>query len=379
MAIDPSGPVRDILDRRPETELLEQLIRDGRDILVHGPRRLGKTSLVLHVAEQVASDRLVLHVDCTRKETDDQIAEALLRQLTSFSGRWARFWDWVKSHLQATGTVLVQDGSRTRIELDLSRRRTPSIPDAIDLIAKVADKARTPVLIILDEWQVVMKRNDDALLWQMRSVSQEHRHLQLLFSGSEASILTRMLESQDQAFWKGLIQVPVKGLGIRDVLDDLPHHDILLDEDAIDLLDKACGQTTLRLIEVLHQFEGHGSVDIQRAREAIAAVVRLHKPDFEQELEKVKPGTQRRLLFGLARDRPEHPTGHEFIKAHGLKTAPSARAALTRLRDLNILDSDNEFVDALFRWYLSHDPDTDPFTRLWDNEADNVWDEAADH
>ncbi len=357
MVIDPSGPVTDILDRASEVKRLAELIAGGRDVLVYGPRRLGKSSLIRHVVDAAAKDRLVFLVDCTRKETDEEIAQVLLSQLNGFGAKWKRFWDWVKEHIEGTRTRIILDGKDPRIELDPSARSGRSIPDAVELIARVAKSAKTPVLVIFDEWQVAMRRGGDGFMWQMRSVSQAHPGLHYLFSGSEPTILAKMLDKKNKAFFMGLVEVPIAGIGVDDVLPDLSRHGIELTGPARTLLRDSCGTTTLRLMEVLHRLQGRGNISQRMALEAIAWTAKLHAPDFERELALAKPGPQRRCLLGLARDRPEHPTGHEFVRAHGLTSAPTARAAMKRLKQLDILNEDNEFNDALFRWYLANDPE----------------------
>lgn len=354
MTIHPGGPVADILDRTDEAQKLLDLVRQGRDVLVYGPRRLGKTSLLLHVEARLQEERLVFHVDCTRKETDEEIAQVLLGQLSGLHGRWRRLWDWIKEHLEATRTRIVMAGKTPRVELDLSQRSGRSIADAVQLIARVAESAGSDVAVVLDEWQVPLARNE-SISWQMRAVSQAHPCLQLVFSGSEPSLLLQMLDSRHKAYFNGLVQMPIQGIGVRDVIDDLPRHGIHLLPEAIALVARACGQTTLRLMEVLHRLQGE--VGAAQARAAVDATVQLHSPDFERELARAKPGPQRRMLIGLARDRPAHPTGHEFLGRHGIKTSATAHGILARLRQLDILDEEGAFVDALFAWYLANDPD----------------------
>lgn len=355
MAIDPTRPVSDILDREDEQRLISELIAKRRNILLYGPRRLGKSSLLKSVAGSHEADHIVIFVDCTRHETEEETARLILRRLgAGAGGRLRRFWDWIKDHLRATQVIVVTDATGPRLEIDPSGRAGKSLADALELVGRVADGQDVSALVILDEFQVIMGR-PDAPIAEMRSVAQAHPNLVLILSGSVETVLKRLVQDSKAPFWKQLVEVPIRGLSVDDVQSDLPRHGIVLDEPARRSLLEACGHNTLRLMEVLQFLECRGHIGDAAARDAIDRVSRLHSADFERDLSRVKPGIQRRLLFGLARDRPDHPTGTTFIQAHDLRTQGSVQRALQRLKTLEILDEDNGFLDPLFGHWLRGD------------------------
>lgn len=356
MALDPTRPVADIMDRKEERALIADLITKRRNLLIYGPRRVGKSSLLRRIAADHAGSLLCIQVDCTRHETEDETARLILEELgRAGAGRWRRFWDWVKDHLAATRVRVITDADGPRLEIDPSDRVSKTIPDALEFVGRVADLKGVTALVILDEFQVVMARKD-APIAEMRSVAQDHPNLVLVLSGSVTTILRQLVEDRRAPFWKQLVELPIRGLGVDDVAGDLPAHGIDLGADAKALLRETCGANTLRLVEVLQFLQGAGPVRRAEVQAAVERVTFLHAADFERELAHVKPGIQRRTLMGLARDRPSQVMGTAFIEAHQLGAQGNVQRALVRLRALEILDEDNRFLDPLFAHWLRAGP-----------------------
>ncbi len=355
MELDPTRPVANILDRQEDLAQLEALLRAGRNVLVYGPRRMGKTSLLLATLRRLESDHLIVFVDCTRIDTDEALADRLLRELAATgAARWHRFWTWLKDTAHDLRVRIVL-GGEPRLEVEPGRR-SRSLADACELIGQVADAAEMPTVVVLDEFQVVLSRDDGATVAALRSVAQQQPRVRYVFSGSVETVLRTMTQSPKAPFWKQLVEFPVAGIDIEDLREHWPElFPLGASQEALDLIRQATGKATLRLIEVLDRLQRmpRGPLDLDAARLAIDAVAGLHAPDYERDLQLVKPGNQQRCLLGLARDRPRYATGKDFIAAHGLGTPASARAALKRLRDLEILGVNNEFLDPLFAYWLA--------------------------
>lgn len=339
-----------------ELESLCSLVAEGRNVLLYGPRRLGKSSLLAAALDRLDDDHLTVYVDCTRKETDREVARVVLEEFgRTGQARVARFWDRLKRWLEGTQVRIVQpsDGP-PRLELEPGGSSERSLADALEAVGRFAEAADQRLVVALDEFQVVMDRDaEGGRIAAVRSVVQRQPHVTYVLSGSETTVLKRLVEDREAPFWRQLVEFPLPGLGVDDVADDLADHFDAFPDDAKAAVRDACGTNTLRLVEVLDRlWRMDAPVTEATARDAVEAVAELHAPDFERELSLAKPGHQRRVLLGLARDRPDHPMGAEFIRAHELNTPATARRALTRLQDLGILDEDYAFTDPLFAWYL---------------------------
>src|ERR1700730_16224551 len=90
-------------DREADLMVLERELRDGQNILLEAPRRLGKTSLILEVKRRLEAGGIpVACLDCmlvpSRARLADRLASAHLDALQNPARRAE---DWVVQHLKA--------------------------------------------------------------------------------------------------------------------------------------------------------------------------------------------------------------------------------------------------------------------------------------
>lgn len=342
------------LDRSEDRARLLRLIQEGRNILVYGPRRLGKTSLLRRVSADLGDRYVPVMVECLLATDEATLADAIMRRFkTTRYARLKRFMEDARRAAKGieVGIEVTADGA-----VPFVRAGTPpgrSLDDVLEFLTRVAAAGDRRIVLVLDEFQTVMEWGKEPLIAKFRAHAQAQRHVQYIISGSRPSVL-RGLTRHRSPFWRQLTEFPVAGLRIDDLEPDLQKRlGWTVGGEARALLDEACGANTQRLMQVLGRLwrDGH-TLEPDPIRDAVDACVEENRSEYERVVESLKEGNQKRVLVALAIDPPEHPTGSDFVQRHGLKSGPHVLRAITRLRELEILDEGTAFQDPLMRVYI---------------------------
>jgi hypothetical protein len=177
----------DFLNRELELAQLQALVGDGNHVLVTAPQRVGKTSLLLEVAERLRAEAwIALQVDAGGL-AEEQLVAALGRELNEqrpslfkkLAGPSRRFYERV-NELGVWGFTVKLDGMPVA-----------SWQDAAD--ALLQQVARERCVVIIDEIAVFImallrsdspRRAEDFLRWMHRWRHEEASQVRWLLSGS---------------------------------------------------------------------------------------------------------------------------------------------------------------------------------------------------
>lgn len=200
----------ELVDREEELAQIIRSLQNRAKLFLIGPRRFGKTSL-LSAAETVASESgiVVLRFDAERYESLDLLAAALLtaatRRLASTMERAAALLTRVAGALRPEVTYDIREQAfRVGIGADKSSATDtlPVLVDVLDAIERMAEATNQSVVVILDEFQHVVKEGGERGERQLRAAVQKHRHVGYVFAGSATRLLADMTGHHSRAFYK---------------------------------------------------------------------------------------------------------------------------------------------------------------------------------
>ena len=213
-----------LIDRATELDLLARRAGDRVSVRLVAPRRYGKTSLLLaHAGRLVETGWRTAHVDFSRVADLTDVARRLATAYAHLDT------PWVRSHLS---------GLLARIGVSLSaigpavslgpRPMTPDAPTAetvlhrlLDLPKTLWDAARTPTLVVYDEFQdlLVARKDLDGLL---RSRIQYHGDAAAyVYAGSEPSMMRGLFDARERPLFGQADPLALERLPLEDVLADL--------------------------------------------------------------------------------------------------------------------------------------------------------------
>jgi len=203
-------PAAAFVDREVELERLTQDLLAGQKIFLISPRRYGKSSLVRRAL--VAAGRGgALTVDVTVSSYSSYVAflEGYARALLSVETRLDRARSWLRDMLGAVRPeIRVEPDERGRGTLALSFPAVRSEKDisrlaqeVFALPGRIAEARRRRLAIALDEFQAIGSFNGGRVEHALRAAVQHQRQVGYVFSGSEPSLMERML-GKSRPFYK---------------------------------------------------------------------------------------------------------------------------------------------------------------------------------
>ena len=203
-------PVSAFVDRETELDRLTRDLVAGQKIFLISPRRYGKSSLVSQ-ALRAAARSGILTVDLTVSSYSSYVAflEGYARALVSVESKLDRRRTWLREMLAAVRPEV-------RVEPDATGRSTlavsfPSVrtdrdvarlaQDVFAMPARIAAARRRRMAIALDEFQAIGEFDGGSVEHALRAAVQQQRQVGYVFSGSEPTLMERML-GRSRPFYK---------------------------------------------------------------------------------------------------------------------------------------------------------------------------------
>jgi hypothetical protein len=201
-------PASAFVDREVELERLTQDLLAGQKVFLISPRRYGKSSLVQQALRAVAK-RGALAIDVTVSSYSSYPAflEGYARALVVADARPDRVRAWIADLLGGLRPELrVEPGAQlslsfpaVRTKADVSRLAET----VFALPARIAALRRRRLAVALDEFQAINAFDEGSheVEHALRAAIQHQRQVGYVFSGSEPSLMERML-SRSRPFYK---------------------------------------------------------------------------------------------------------------------------------------------------------------------------------
>jgi hypothetical protein len=189
-------------DREVELDRLVSDLADGQKVFLISPRRYGKSSLVRRALTTLAR-RGALTVEVTVSAYSSYVAflEGYARALTASESKWQRARDWLTAVITSTRPEIRVESSVTgpgrfavafplvRTERDVTRLAN----ELFSLPGRIADERKRSVIVALDEFQAIEGFNGGSVEHSLRAAAQQQRQVGYVFSGSEPSLMEKMI------------------------------------------------------------------------------------------------------------------------------------------------------------------------------------------
>ncbi len=203
-------PAAAFVDREVELDRLAGDLLAGQKIFLISPRRYGKSSLVRQALRAVERGG-VLTVEVTVSSYSSYVGflEGYARALLSIETRLDRARGWLRDMLgsvrpevrvepdEAGVSQLALSFPGVRTDKDVSRLAQ----EIFALPGRIADARRRRLAVALDEFQAIASFNGGSVEHALRAAVQHQREVGYVFSGSEPSLMERML-GRSRPFYK---------------------------------------------------------------------------------------------------------------------------------------------------------------------------------
>lgn len=203
-------PAAAFVDRLAELDRLTGDLLSGQKVFLISPRRYGKSSLVQQ-ALRAAARGGALTVDVTVSSYSSYVAflEGYARALMSIETRADRVRAWIADMLGSVRPeVRIEQDQAGRGQLAIAFPAAQSGRDisrlaqeVFALPGRIAEARRRRLAVALDEFQAIGSFNGGSVEHALRAAVQHQRQVGYVFSGSEPTLMERML-GRSRPFYK---------------------------------------------------------------------------------------------------------------------------------------------------------------------------------
>jgi uncharacterized protein len=189
-------------DREEERGRLRRDLAAGQKVFLISPRRYGKSSLVRHVMRTLARER-ILTVEVTVASSSSYIGflEAYAQALLTADTPAGKLKRWVAELLSAIAPEIRFDADPaggTKLALAFPKVRTARdtarlANEIFALPGRIAAARKQRLAVALDEFQAITAFDGGTVEHALRAAVQDQRQVGYVFSGSEPSLMERML------------------------------------------------------------------------------------------------------------------------------------------------------------------------------------------
>lgn len=358
---------KSFFDRTRVKADIRNVLNGGSNVLLYGPRRYGKSSLVGEVLSDIRAEggicaELNMMDIASLEDFIVKFARIVYRELSPVSGALNLIVGFLRHLSPAIG---VDEDGKPELRISFSSRRATieNLREVLELPERLCGKNRSMVIAI-DEFQEVAELGMGAQFERtMRSILERQEHVSYLFLGSKTHILERMFSLKSRPFYnsaqKFLLQRPPSEESAEFLVERFSSVSMKLD--------RALAEQMVRKVDnVPYYLQALGSWTFNAVRQHNGKNVRVEDVDaaFEslydaerillEDTFKSHPETQRLLMRALAVE-PIDRFDEDYRVRHGLKSTSTVNTALRRLvADSTIEKSDSVYVLAnpLLAYYL---------------------------
>ena len=332
-------------DRERETEQMVGALRNGRNLTVISPRKIGKTGLIKHVFHRIKEtnkDAICIYIDifATQNLYDfvqvfgaTIIEEAVKREKSLMVKAFDTFKAWrpVLSYDSLTGLPTVS----VSIEPSREEHTLKSIFDHIE-------KLKKDVYVAIDEFQQIANYPEKGVEALLRSHIQ-FSHAGFIFSGSRQHLMAEMFNSPKRPFFQSTEFVNLQ-----------PLSETIYYEFSRRFFEKRKGNLSEEVFhDVYQRFSGHTwyvqfvmnrlyettkrADSIEQSNQVILSVVDTLVPQYEIMMTLLTTN-QVNLLKAIAKEHKiAKPQSFEFVNKHNLSSPSSVKTALDVLVDKELV------------------------------------------
>ena len=355
-------------DRREiRKDLLSRFLSGQSNVVLYGPRRYGKSSLVGELVGDLEKAGVpCVTLDIVKVPSIDMFvsvyATKVYRRLAPVTFEFRKLGTFLKSlrpkmTLDQTGTAGIS------FESSDAPIGSEALTEVLDLPQKLLS-GRGRAVVVFDEFQEVKDLlPNDGFERVMRSAIQTHRNVSYIFLGSRYHILRRMFTDHNRPFYKSAVTIlldkPPEEESVRFVVDRFASAGKSIAREAAEHLVakienipyfiQQLGFETFRLADDAHR-KSVSSVDVDAAYANLSG---FNRDQYEQLMLTLSVA-QKKLLIALARERTSE-FGDVYRRRYALGVSSTVNSAKAKLMEDGLIElSDGRYIvaDPFFAQFL---------------------------
>jgi uncharacterized protein len=203
----------ELVDRVDEVAAVVQTIQRGAKLLLVGPRRFGKTSILKTSEDRLsATNAVVLRFDAESYPALDSLVVSLISTAAgSLRGPVERVGEQIRRFFSRLRPELsfniTQDAWSAKLGMNVASTQDAHLTllaealNGLEALAAAQPKNR-PVGLIIDEFQKIIELGGTTAESQTRAAIQRHKRVGYVFAGSKTRMLTAMTMDAARPFYR---------------------------------------------------------------------------------------------------------------------------------------------------------------------------------
>lgn len=346
-------------DRDAERAALESHFENGRNVVVLGERRMGKTALIRRSLEGREGMSVDLLSCLDLREAVEKIGRALLEREGVHNPRHTSLWQRFLAQFEVQFTADPATGA-PQVSIRLATGRSPQ--PALESIGTYLSRLEPGFILCLDEFQQITHFREPGAEATFREWMQGFPEVRFVFSGSHASLMRAMFSEHSRPFYQSCEMLELKPVAFSDYAPFIRRHfegdgRTVPDEVLEAVYRWARGTTHWVQAQCNRLFDRPGNPSLADVREVQRAILASLQGFFGQIRNQLSTAQAASLkAIALSPNGVPQPTAMEFLQRHHLPAASSVRSALQSLERLELVLQDENghwlLADPLFAEWL---------------------------
>jgi hypothetical protein len=337
-------------DRIEESKIIGDLLCNENNVALISPRRLGKTDLIWHIFNNETFQRdyycFVVDIYATKSLNDfvNMFGKAVIDTLRP---KGKKVWEKFISMVSSLRSEISFDMNGMPVwSVGLGTINNPSV--TLNEIFSYLDNADKPCIVAIDEFQQIVRYEDETIEAIIRTYVQRCTNAHFIFSGSQRHLMNEMFTSPTRPFYQSVAIINLQPLAL-DVYTDFcvskfEQAGKCIERDVVRILYERFDAVTSymhRILNVLFSKTNKGEIcNAIMVDEAIDLIIRLSFDTYESLFYQM-PEKQRMLFLAIAREgRVKEITGGTFVRKHKLISSSSVNSALKGLLEKDFVTMD---------------------------------------
>lgn len=355
------------LGREKESEILKKNIRSGHHTLLLAPRRYGKTSLAMHVMQelQLPYEEVNCYLAISATAIEKKFLTAVQNLLKNLLGNPEKILVAAQSYFkksQKRWTLGFKGVLGFEITPEKQGDYSENILTALQLIEDILSKQNQQAIIFIDEIQEIESLEENRQIEAtIRQFAQYAKNLVFIFSGSNRRILQHMFDNKAMPLYELCERIILERIAAkyyREYLDkvSLKTFKTKMADDAFDKIIAVTECHPKRIYNLCYilwqQLENSGKIpDANAVINAWETYLQQRLRDTQYHLSLLSRG-QLKLLTLIASGFSDEPTGQiaqKKVKLSGASIVTALQVLVTKDYIEKKPDGKYHLIDPLFR------------------------------
>ena len=335
-------PAEYFCDREKETDDMIRILTNGNNLVLKGPRRLGKSGLIHHVFEDIRikdhfnTFYFDIYATSSLEEFTTMLGRAVYKTL---AGKGKKFSDGFVATLKSLSFKIDQDPISSLPIPALGLQKIQSHEHTLNEIFDFLEKSKTPNIVAIDEFQQIQNYSEDNIEALLRTRIQRMNNTKFIFSGSERHLLDIMFSLQDNPFYQSARNMDIAPIP-EDTYIDFAQKMFRkggkkVQDDAVHFVYQLFDGVTYYLQETMNDAfstSTEGTILTQSDMENTVKQLVISNASRCQDIMAAITLIQRKLLTAIAQEwSATDITSTAFVSKHNLSSASSVQSAVRAL------------------------------------------------